>query len=701
MRKIYILVIALSLNGLLKAQVATNFSIEKTATVDPRAYTPEFEARIDHLEAPAPGGESYRGHLRALRAEVRKAHPPQAASFPKQKTEDKAPSPGVLSGFTKIRRFPSGLEMPLTGGIPNDNTLAISKDSILVSAINSVMWAYDLRGDSIYFPNSIVSLQFMAQGFSSESYYDPKLYYDEDADRFILTFLGNNRPENSKVMMCFSSSNDPLDPWHVYTIPGNPLNNNRWTDFPALSVSKDEVFYTANLIIPDVSWQLGFDGSMIWQIDKNAGYDGDANLPTKLWSDIRHEGRFTRNLFPVPGAAGDVNEAYFLSNRNFDISNDTIFIIKLTGKIDDPNAKLDVKAVVSDVPYGLAPNGRQANTVLSDPTSGLDVNDARVLGGFLLGNSIQFVSTSVNPETGLAAIYHGIISNPGDTTTKIKGHIIGDTILDLAYPNIAWTGLDPCQGQAIIGFNFTSPTDFPGVAAVFYANDSLYSDLIRLKNGEGIVNRLSGTYDRWGDYFGLQRVFHNPRQVYLAGFYGLNNRASGTWLASLISADTLELGVNIDISGNPGACKGILRAQAFGGLPPYSYRWIAPAAATGQELTNTCKGSRATVIATDALGCEVRHTVDVDFVPIGADNIAFPVPFTDYVSLQFDLPRDGMVIARLFDINGRYLDEIISRSARQGRNELSFFTSHLPSGQYIAVVLFENRELFYKKLIRP
>jgi hypothetical protein len=701
MKKSYLFFCLLMVSGTLSAQVSKTFPIQKTATVSPLDFVHGYEARIDHLEAPAPGGDSFRGHLRELRKEVRKTYPPKDPTKTQKSQEDRAPNPGILRGWTKIRKFPNGLELPLTGGIPNDNTLAISKDSILLSAINSVLWAYDLKGDTMLFPNTIVSLQFMARGFSSENYYDPKLYYDEKADRFILTFLGNNRPENSKVMMCFSSSNNPLDPWHVYTIPGNPLNNNRWTDFPALSVTDDEVFYTANFIIPDVSWQLGFDGSMIWQIDKEAGYGGAATLPTKLWSDIRHNGRFTRNLFPVPGADGDANAVHFLSNRNFDITNDTIFVFTLEGKIDDPNADLRVVAARTDVPYGLAPNGRQSNTNLNDPTSGLDVNDARVLGGFLLDNTIQFVSTTVNPETGLAAIYHGFVSEPESSEPKVWGRIIGHDTLDLAYPNIAWTGLESCQGQSIIGFNFTSPTDFAGVGCVFFSNDSLYSDILRLKNGEGFVSRLPGTYDRWGDYFGLQRDFQNPRQVYLAGFYGLQTNNSGTWLAALVSADTIPLDVNLTVSGNPGACRGTLRAQGIGGLPPYSYRWIAPYAQAGSEIENVCKDSRATVIVTDALGCEARKDFDVDFVPIGTDNIAFPVPFTDFVSLQFDLPRNGKVIARLYDSLGRNIDEIISRNALQGRNELSFFTNHLPSGSYTVVVIFEDKELFSKKIVRP
>lgn len=685
--------------GVLCAQNQTKFEIQKVGTVNPREYNMGFEAQLQNLEAPAPGGDSYRGHLRELRKAVREAHPIKALGAIQNKTQE-APAPLVLEGFTKIRRSFSGVASPLTGGIPNDNTMAISKDGILLSAINSVLWAYDTKADTLIFPFSVLTLQFLASGFSSENYYDPKLLYDKDADRFILTWLGNNRPENSKVMMAFSSTNNPIDPWHVYTIPGNPLQNNRWTDFPAIATTADELFYTANLIVPDVSWQLGFDGSVIWQIDKLAGFAGAATLPTKLWSDVRYNGRFTRNLFPVPGADGNADEIYFLSNRNFDISNDTIFVIKLRGAIDNPNAQLDVVATTTNTPYGLAPNGRQANTNLSDPTSGLDVNDARVLGGFLLDGRIQFVSTTVNPETGLAAIYHGFIPNPEDSLPTVTGNIIGDPSLDLAYPNIAWTGTDYCQGQAIIGLNYTSPQVFAGTGAVFFGNDSTYSNLLRLKDGENYVNRLAGTYDRWGDYYGIQRKYDEPGKVFMAGFYGLQSRGSGTWLSELITTDTIPLTVAITKTGNASACKATLTATASGGNGPYRFDWLTPSRETGVDLMNVCRDARAIVRVTDASGCVAYDTLIVGFDAIADAPLAYPSPFTDYVNVQFTLPTNGTLTARLYTIQGQYVDEIIQKDAKMGLNELSFFTSHLAAGNYILVLTMEDREIFSQKIIK-
>ncbi|MCC5916088.1 MAG: hypothetical protein JJU02_02050, partial [Cryomorphaceae bacterium] len=427
------------------------FTGVKHHTFSPKSAAPDYDAYIYHLEAPTPGGATYRGFLREQRKKVAERFP-QKPNENRRKTHhgDSTLNPFVEMGFMQSRVLTNGVILPITGGIPNDNTLAINNDGILLSAINSLVYAHDMNADTAIFPNFSISLGQIALPFGHHNYYDPKLLYDPDEDRFILTFLANNRPENSFLVFAFSSTSNPLDDWHVYQIPGNPLNNNRWTDFPCLAITKDEVIYTANFIIPDVSWQAGFDGSMIWQLDKHAAFRGDDSLPARLWHDVRHDGKFIRNLHPVNGATGITDEVILLSNRNFDIENDTFFVVKLHGAMNDPDAFLDIKAVRSNTPYGLAPNGRQVNTDPNDPTDGLDINDSRVLGAFIESGNIQFVGNTVNPQTGFAAIYHGFIRDAG-TNPTITGHIIGHEVRDFGYPNIAWTGQQNNQPQSIIG----------------------------------------------------------------------------------------------------------------------------------------------------------------------------------------------------------------------------------------------------------
>ena len=52
-------------------------------------------------------------------------------------------------------------------------------------------------------------------------------------------------------------------------------------------------------------------------------------------------------------------------------------------------------------------------------------------------------------------------------------------------------------------------------------NLSNYSSRIKLKAGEAPINSfVSGTVDRWGDYFGIQRMYSEPCKVWMSGMYG-------------------------------------------------------------------------------------------------------------------------------------------------------------------------------------
>jgi len=543
MKKYYIFLFSLSLSTLSAQSYKTNnFTITKVGVVYPANIQAGFNAIIKNVEAPSPDGDSYKSFLMRQKIKGRKLYPRKAMG--NYKTTEFANDPVVGRQDKMYRIHPNGSVNTVVGGIPNDNSMAISNGGILIAGINSSIWAYDYNTDSTVFPFQIISLKKMSgDNTIGGNYYDPKLIYDPLADRFILTFLKGNTPSSSKIFLCFSSTNNPNDPWYVYSLPGNPLNNNRWTDYPAVSLTEKDFFVTGNLIIPGVSWQIGFDGSLIWQVNKEDGYNNAATLSTTLFSQIKHNGQYTRNVHPVRGAEGIAETQYFLSNRNFDLTNDTIFVMHLTGDQDDPNNKLIVDYGVTDTPYGFPPNGQQSDTDTTDPTSGLQTNDARVLGAFSLNNNIQFVANTVNPATGLAAIYHGFILNP-HSEPHITGTILGHNIRDFGYPNIAFTGNQICEAQAIIGFDFTSVADHPGVAVMFFDNDSNYSAMKILKQGENYVDRHSDGYERWGDYFGIQRKFNQPGAVYTTGYYGLSSRANATWFSEVFSPDTNALPVS-------------------------------------------------------------------------------------------------------------------------------------------------------------
>lgn len=676
-----------------------NFTIKKSHTYDPLTSDPGFNAKLVNMEAPSPDGESYRSFLMRQKIKSREKYPLRLNT---QKPENKkqAAEPIVGEGFSKYSTLVNGRVIDYSGGIPNDNALAVSKDGILLSGVNSIIWAYDLNLDTIIFPKHILSLRQIGIGSNSSNYFDPQMIYDPEADRFILVFLRDNTPANSAYIICFSSTNDPRDPWNVYELPGNPLDNNRWTDFPTISITKDEVFLTANLIIPNVSWQVGFDGSIIWQLNKQDGYNDAPTIGTKLFSDIKYNGKFTRNLHCVRGLDNISKRQFFLSNRNFDVTNDSIFVMEVTGTLD--NSNLVVNMAKTTPSYGVPPNGRQEDTDLSDPTKGLQTNDGRVLGAITNGDDwIQFVSTTVNPATGLAGIYHGTVSNPLSSSMSISGHIIADNVKDFGYPNIAFSGNEDCDIETIIGFNFASPTDFPGVAAVYYGNDGAYSDVVYLKDGLNYVDAHSDSYERWGDYFGIQPKFGEPGTVWTAGFFGLTNNQNGTWFNELSSPDNDQLGVQSSLSGSVTFCDGKFTVNPSGGLGPYSYSFNGGDFSNNPELDSICDGDSIVFTISDSRGCSITDTV-ANPSTINQINGSYPNPFTGQLVSQFELEKDQLISAYIFDSNGKLVAKIFEQNGKTGLNKLFFDLAPLRAGIYVLKVVGgeEEDEILVNKLFK-
>ena len=416
-------------------------------------------------------------------------------------------------------------------GVPNDNTMAISNDGIIVSAINTNIIFYDTKKDTLLKRISLRLFSKTLTGISSNQY-DPKAIYDYQNDRFILVFLsGSGVSGSSHIIIAFSSTNNPLDEWYLYAIEGNPFDDNSWTDYPAISLSDKELFVTGNLIkTGGGSWQTSFKQSLIWQIDKQNGFEGK-ELDFALFSDINHKGIPCRNIHPVRG--GDKfygPEMYFLSERNFDIENDTFFLMKIDKYLSQGKLDLSVKPIISDNKYGMPPNALQPSV-----SDSLATNDSRVLGAFFRDDKIQFVGNSVDFLTGHASFYHGIM-NLNLPSVSIHLNVFSDSLLEYAYPNISFCGITPESQQSIISYNYSSFKTFPGMAAFsFSGNNDKYSLPVVLKKGDCSIHVLSGN-QRWGDYSASQPMYNMPGQVWVSAAFAkkvFSRKVYGTWISAL------------------------------------------------------------------------------------------------------------------------------------------------------------------------
>jgi len=474
--------------------------IKKQATVNVSSLEGKYLPSLIHLEAPSVSGDSYKAFLAQQKEKISKLYPKSDAPLASKRSSVNPPE--------VIRVYPV---LNIQTGIPIDNHLAMNGEDI-VTAGNFYM--------SVSNPVGQFSARFTLDEFADAAGitgqpFDPRLAYDPQEDRYIFTFLAGSNSNNTSIVFAFSQSNDPTGDWNIYTLPGNPNLLSQWTDYPMIALTNDYAFLTINLLRDNESWQLGFEETIIWQMDKASGYAGE-NLDVTRIDGITFNGQNIRNLCPTESATESLfDDMYFISNRNFAVEADSFFLVKVDPMASTPDEQLEIELVQSDNPYGAPPNARQIQGFFQ-------TNDARVLEAFRLGDEIQFVGNTRNIDNNQAGIYHGIIEDIKDPQEVKLNHFIGEDF-EIGYPGIAYTGETPADRDAIIAFNRTSATEFPGVSAMYSIPEEGYSEIVELGRGNNFVNMLASDIERWGDYLGTQRDYNDPKTVWIAGLIGVGN----------------------------------------------------------------------------------------------------------------------------------------------------------------------------------
>jgi hypothetical protein len=595
----------------------------KFSTVNVAATKTSWNVRLMNLETPFEGNKAYEESIQKIKREVEKKYPKKYFSNNPINKNSKVSADSCVV----LKSFQGNY---FNNSTPNDNTLAINNNGMLISCINSTMNIYDTQNDTLL--KSVALAAFSDTLDLDAKQYDPKLLYDADADKFVMTYLSGTQDSTSNIVVAFSQSSDPLGLWNLYSLTGNPLNDSSWSDYPAISITNNELFLTVNLLCDSGSWQTSFKQSVIWQIDKSNGYAGDS-LHSKVWSNIKSGSLQIRNIHPVQGGSEPAGpDEYLLSNRNFAIQSDTIFLLHISNVQSDTNAVLTITPLIADKCYGMPPDAAQAGSQT------LATNDARVLGAFLENDMIQFVGNSIDTLSGMAVIYHGIISNI-PTVPVVHLNLISDT-MEFGYPNISYTGATALDNSAIISVNYSGLFTNAGFCAINYnGNTGVYSQPGNLKSGNSYVNLFSGTTaERWGDYSGSQRVYNEPGKVWVAGFYGFKLtptiRAHETWIAQL------------------------QKAAPDAGI------------ATNNNISNS------------------------SFMN------AYPNPVNDMMFVDFTIPEEAVVSVLLFDGNGRQVKQLMHGKAGRGKNLLSFSMEPLSPGNYFVTVNDASGTFLTKKLVK-
>ncbi|MCO4819596.1 MAG: T9SS type A sorting domain-containing protein [Bacteroidetes bacterium] len=424
----------------------------------------------------------------------------------KYQEESKDIKPNVKASFVGLTAVP---------GVPNDNNMAISNDGKIISVVNSSFSILEEDGKYVRY----YSLERIVDGQlpNLNRTYDPKVTYDPVNDRFILVYLQGSTSADTRIIVGFSESNDPEGDWNFYAVDGNPFIGKTWSDYPIIGQSKDDLFITVNVLRDGESWQEGFTQSVIWQIDKNSGYAGNDTIYEDLWYDLKYNDKPLWSICAVQGGSEFTSpNMQFLSVRPGDASNDSIFLHEITDNRLSGNAQYDLRVLQSNKLYGVPPSAYQP-----DPENLLQTNDTRVLSAISEDGYIQYVQSTVVPETGVPGIYHGFLNIESG---KIDANYITSDTFEYAYPSIAFAGNADFPHASVITFSHSSELDYPGTSAVLHnrvvGQKAIFSPVVQIKQGELSINRLTDSLERWGDYTGIQTKYNEEGVVWMSGSYG-------------------------------------------------------------------------------------------------------------------------------------------------------------------------------------
>jgi hypothetical protein len=428
-------------------------------------------------------------------------------------------------------------------GCPNDNTIAVSSLGTIISGENSNFYYYSSNGVLLGY----TTMSSLFSGVTSvPNLCDPKVVYDSGANRFILfSQVCNGSPSDSRLLLAFSITSNPLDGFYTYGFSGNPLNDNSWFDYPKIAVFTDEILITGNLYYGSG----GNNQSVIYQINKNACYSGSPffNGIYQFWYNITNQ-PFT--ILPLTyGQDGTIGPPYCLVNTHGTSSGNTLDFYQLTGEISEANEVINHWTV--NVPnYSVPGNSAQLNGL-----NNIDVGDCRTMDGYVLDGYAHFVH--IYDESGWSGIRYNRLKITELSHSFYNINYAGN--LDYSYPSICSFGTSASDKSVLVNFLASGPSIYPQMRAKEIDDAMQSNQSIVVKSGESAV---SDCYDpnrqasRWGDYTGAWRKPNsNPPAAWVSGCYGRFG-SWGTWISEIttdpnVSINNVEDSSSISIYPNP------------------------------------------------------------------------------------------------------------------------------------------------------
>ena len=427
--------------------------------------------------------------------------------------------------------------------IPPDAIGAAGKSRV-IAVVNTMIEARN-KGGHQEWRSSLA--EFFAPLQPQTFTFDPKIVYDEHADRFVVITLERvnsgssfaNAGNESRMLLAVSKDGTPVsgtpNDWHFAEIDSKLTNLvgfglDFWADYPGFEVDEEAIYITANMFVFPGQFG-GFGGSFLWIVGKGDGtggfYDGGP-ADDNFYDPYGATGGISTTTMPAlvhgEGGVGGPDSpigTFLVSYSGLTFGGvgapeaaQVITVIDPLGKLGGPFFTQEF-VVLGDVEEIGGVCGFPA---LSDaPQPGTDalieVNDRRALDAVWRDGKLWMVTTidgtgscGIPGTTKAAWIEMDTSGGPGTIAALDLGAIWGWDIADDAttyFPAVAVNR----SGVAKFGFSASSPEVYAGAFVTGHTPsdaDGLVSNTETVKAGEDYYLRTFGSgRNRWGDYSGI------------------------------------------------------------------------------------------------------------------------------------------------------------------------------------------------------
>jgi hypothetical protein len=393
---------------------------------------------------------------------------------------------------------------------PPDTQVAAGP-GVVLEAVNDSLSAWSKTGSLL----AASDLNAFFPVPSTQLFSDPRVLYDNQSGRWILSGFSFDSANNSQTYIAVSQTSDPVGSWALYVIGPN---HGFITDQPMTGVCADKVV---------MAWNT-FDSSNLFisadtlVLQKSSLVAGAAVNSVEFTSTSEFRPVPAQSLSPTTTCWITVNKAdsAFPGGSS---TNPQLGVIGITGT---PNAN-NVRPTETDLTIQATnppPNPQQP----SGTTNNGD-NDDRLVSAVWRGNVLWTSATDACTPTGDTATRNCMrvieVSTSGGAPSRVQDEDVSTSGLDEYYPAVSLS----YTGDLFVSYTASSSTLDPGAYAAISPSNSGTAFTTPITIEAGAASYDGGSTPRWGDYSAAAPDPSAPGAVWVAAEYAPSDAASGNW----------------------------------------------------------------------------------------------------------------------------------------------------------------------------